>query len=634
MGWSYGAYGNMLGLRLGSRYKEGKCDGPRAVLQYQAPSKSHSHLIRELLLETNQILANTVHQTKFFLPTTCLERQPRSIMRQDIGKYVSSLLPGSTDSYKDNLDVDILIVGAGFGGVYLLHQFRKLGYSVKIYEAGTDLGGIWHWNCYPGARVDSAIPVYEYSIPEVWDSWTWTEKYPGWAELRQYFNHVDKTLGIKKDVAFNTKVVGANFNQETNKWTVQTEDGRTAYSRYFILATGFAAKRHFPDWPGMDKFKGTVHHSSFWPNEGVDVRGKKVAVVGTGSTGVQIAQESAPDALELTVFQRTPNLALPMRQAQISKEEQEAAKHGYPQFFKDRLTTFAGFPYDFSTKNTFDDNEEEREAFYEKLWENGGFEFWLATYKDMLFDAKANRAAYDFWNKKTRARINDPVKRDILAPVEPPHPFGTKRPSLEQNYYEQFNRPNVHVVDISANPVKEVVAEGIITSDGKLHEIDIIALATGFDSVTGGMKNMGLRDVHGTALADAWANGTFSYLGMTRAGYPNMFFLYGPHGPTAFSNGPTCVEVQGDWIIDAIKKIEAEGIKSIDPQKDAEVEWKKKIKELNDKTLFPLAKSWYMGANIPGKTIEQLNWPGGMPLYEKETRAALDGWNGYTVVKA
>jgi cation diffusion facilitator CzcD-associated flavoprotein CzcO len=555
-------------------------------------------------------------------------------MRQDIGKYVSSLLPGSTDSYKDKLNVDILIVGAGFGGVYLLHQFRKLGYSVKVYEAGTDLGGIWHWNCYPGARVDSAVPVYEYSIPEVYKDWTWTEKYPGWAELRTYFDHVDKVLDIKKDVAFNSRVVGAEYDQSAAKWTVQTEDGRTAYAKYFILATGFAAKRHFPDWPGMDTFKGTIHHSSFWPNEGVEVRGKKVGVVGTGSTGVQIAQECAPDALELTVFQRTPNLALPMRQGSISKEEQQAAKSGYPQFFKDRLSTFAGFPYDFVPRKTFDDSPEEREAFFEHLWQNGGFEFWLGTYKDMLFDMKANRAAYDFWCKKTRARINDPKIRDIMAPLEPPHPFGTKRPSLEQNFYEQFNRPNVHVCDITANPVREVVPEGIITQDGKLHELDIIALATGFDSVTGGMKNMGLKDIHGTTLADSWANGTYSYLGMTRAGYPNMFFLYGPQGPTAFSNGPTCVEVQGDWIITAIRRMHEEGIKSIEAQKEAEDQYRMKIKELNDKTLFPLTKSWYMGANIPGKTIEPLNWPGGMMAYEKETSAALDGWKGYTVVKA
>lgn len=539
---------------------------------------------------------------------------------------------GSTDSYADDLDIDCLIIGAGFGGIYLLHHLRKMGYNCKIFEAGKGLGGIWYWNCYPGARVDSQVPVYEYSIPEVWKDWTWSEAYPGWEELREYFKHVDKVLDVQKDVAFDSCVVGADFDQPSGKWTVKTEDGRVAKCRFLIIATGFAAKRHFPDWKGLDTFKGVVHHSSFWPNEGVDVKGKKVAVVGTGSTGVQIAQETAKEAASLTVFQRTPNLALPMAQRKITKEQQE--KKGYPKFFEDRMNTFAGFQYDFLKRKTMDDTPEQREAFFEELWRNGGFEFWLATYEDMLFDDAANREAYNFWAKKTRARITDPHKRGILAPLEPIHPFGTKRPSLEQDFYEQFNKPHVNVVDLRANPVREVVANGLITADGTLHELDIIALATGFDSVTGGMKNMGLRNIYGETLSDAWKEGTWSYLGMTCRGYPNMFFLYGPQGPTAFSNGPSCVEAQGNWIISAIAKIEKEGIKSIDPTREAEEEWRRKVAELSDKTLFPKANSWYMGANIPGKPREQLCYAGGIPLYEKECNGVLDGWKGFNVVTA
>ena len=451
-------------------------------------------------------------------------------LRTDIGlEHPAS--HGDTDTYSDNLDVDVLIVGAGFGGVYLLHKLRdEMGLKCKVYEAGSALGGVWHWNCYPGARVDTAIPTYEYSIEKVWKDWTWSEKYPGWQELRKYFDHVSKVLDINKDVAFDTRVVNAQFDRKTNKWIVKTEDGRTARCRHFILATGFAAKRHFPDWKGLDTFEGIMHHSSFWPEEGLDVKGKRVAVVGTGSTGVQIAQESGRDGADVTVFQRTPNLALPMRQKKLTKEEQDAKKAKYPDMFKNRMTTFAGFPYDFSKKNTFDDTPESRERFYEYLWQNGGFEFWLSTYADMLFDWDANRQAYDFWAKKTRARIQDPVKRDILAPLEPPHAFGTKRPSLEQDYYEQFNKPNFNVVDIKKNPIVEVQPKGIVTADGKLHEFDVIALATGFDSVTGGMKNMGLLDVDGVDLRDKWKTGTWSYLGMTCNGYPNMWFLYGAQG--------------------------------------------------------------------------------------------------------
>lgn len=279
-------------------------------------------------------------------------------------------------------------------------------------------------------------------------------------------------------------MVGAQFNKKTQKWDIHTEDGRTAHSRIFINAIGFAAKRHFPDWKGLDSFKGEMHHSSFWPQSGVDMKGKRVAVIGTGSTGIQLAQEAAKDASSVTVFQRTPNLCLPMRQRKLTKEEQNKAE--YPEIYRNRLTTFAGFSYDFVEKNTFDDNDEEREAFYQELWDEGGFKYWLATYKDMLFDKKANDQAYNFWVKKTRERITDPEKRDILAPLKAPHAWGTKRPSLEQNFYEMLDRPENFVVDVKNNPIVEVKENGILTSDGKFREFDIIALATGFDSVTGG----------------------------------------------------------------------------------------------------------------------------------------------------
>lgn len=535
-------------------------------------------------------------------------------------------------SCADNLDIDCLIVGAGFGGIYLLHHLRKLGYNCKIFEAGKDLGGIWHWNCYPGARVDSKVPVYEYSMPEVWRDWTWSEAYPGFGELREYFRHVDKVLDVKKDIAFNAYVVDAQFDPSVAKWTVKTESGRIARSRFLIFAIGFAAKRHFPDWKGLDKFKGVMHHSSFWPDEGVDLKGKRIAVVGTGSTGIQIAQETAKEAAVVTLFQRTPNLALPMVQRKIVKEQQE--KKGYPKFFEERKRTFGGFQFDFAERKTMDDSPEQREAFYERLWQNGGFEFWLATYKDMLFDEAANREAYNFWAKKTRARIEDPRKRDILAPLEPPHPFGTKRCSLEQDFYEQFNKSNVDVVDIRTNPVKEVVPTGLITADGKLHEVDIIALATGFDALTGGFTNMGLRSIGGEHISDVWGKGTRSYLGMTLHGYPNMFYLYGPQAPTAFANGPSCVEAQGDWVISMIVKMDKERIRWIEATRDAEQQWSAKIKELSDRTLFAKADSWYLGANIPGKLREFLLYTGGLPSYVRDCNDALETWKGFTIVGA
>ncbi|MCJ1475801.1 hypothetical protein MMC13_004465 [Lambiella insularis] len=541
---------------------------------------------------------------------------------------------GSSDTYATELETDVLIVGAGFGGVYLLHKLRdELGFDCKIFEAGKDLGGVWHWNCYPGARVDTSVPLYEYSFEKVWRDWTWKEKYPAWPELREYFDHVDKQLDIKKDVSFDTRVADAQFDPETSQWIVKTENGRTARCEYFIIATGFSAKRHFPDWKGLETFQGVIHHSSFWPEEGVEIKGKKMAVIGTGSTGVQLAQECAKEAAELTVFQRTPNIALPMRQRQLTKAEQDAAKKTYPEVFKKRMSTFGGFSYTFSDKKTFDDSPAARHSFFESLWQQGGFQPWLATYDDTLKDLHANRAAYDFWAQKTRPRILDPVKRDILAPLEPVHAFGTKRPSLEQDYYEQFNKPNVHVVDLRKNPIVEVQPKGIVTADGTLHEVDIIALATGFDAVTGGMKSMGLRDVRGVALSEKWKAGTWSYLGMTCNGYPNMFFLYGPQGPTAFANGPSCVECQGNWIIDVIARLRAENIKSIEATREAEEEWRRVVREEDEGTLFPITDSWYNGGNIEGKPKEQLNYAGGIPKYERECRARLDGWKGFVIVQ-
>ncbi|OCL04332.1 putative flavo protein [Glonium stellatum] len=539
----------------------------------------------------------------------------------------------TTGPYVDNLDTDVLIVGAGFGGVFLLYELRKRGLKATIYEAGTDLGGTWRWNRYPGARVDSEVPEYEYSIPEVWRDWTWTTNYPNYQELRQYFDHVDEVLDIKKDCAFETVVVGAQFHEEEGKWYVETEDGRVAKSKYFIIAAGFAAKRYIPDFKGLDTFEGVIHHSSFWPEEGVEIRGKRCAVIGTGASGVQIAQEWGPEAGSLTVFQRTPNLAVPMGKKLLTREEQQNAKVHYPRLFELREKCFGGFLFSFSEKNTFDDSEEEQNEFFQKLWDHGGFSFWLGTYKDMLFDAKANRRAYDFWAKNVRNRIGDPKKRELLAPLEPPHPFGVKRPCLEQNYYEQFNRPNVDIVDIKQNPITEFTPTGILTSNGTLHEFDVIAVATGFDITTGGMTNMGLRSIHGTTLQDEWRSAANTYLGTTVSGYPNMFHLYGPHGPTLLSNGPSSIEVQGRWIVDAIKKMEKEGLKYIDPTPEATKAWKERINYLSDISLFPTTKSTYMGGSLPGKAFEQVNYAGGIPNYALEIREALPEWKGFKTVK-
>ncbi|KAG0650643.1 Baeyer-Villiger monooxygenase [Hyphodiscus hymeniophilus] len=546
-----------------------------------------------------------------------------------------ALRRGTTGPYVDNLEVDALVVGGGFGGVYCWYELKKNGFNTVIYEAGNDLGGTWRWNCYPGAGVDSEIPEYQLSIPETYKDWTWSTNYPTYEELRAYFDHCDKVLGIKKETAFNSVVVDAQFHTDEGRWHVKTADGRTAKAKFFVVAAGFAAKRYVPDeFTGIDTFEGIIHHSSFWPDLNIDVTNKKCAVIGTGASGVQITQAWGPKAGEVKVFQRTPNLAVPMRKRSLTVEEQEESKVYYPELFRYRERCFGGFLYTFSERSTFEDTKAEQEVFLQKLWDDGGFRYWLANYKDYLFDAKANRVVYDFWAKNVRNRIGDPRLRDLLAPLEPPHPFGVKRPCLELNYYEQFNRPNVDVINIKDNPITGFTPKGIKLQDGTVHEFDIICIATGFDITTGGMANMGLRNIDGVTLKDQWKKSAVTYLGTTIGGYPNMFHLYGPHGPTLLSNGPTSVEVQGRWIVDAIKQVERQGLKYINPTDEASAEWKKRINELSDKSLFPTTKSTYMGGSMPGKAFEQVNYAGGLAAYADEIRTKLPSFDGFVKVKA
>ncbi|KAL6242315.1 hypothetical protein RBB50_010863 [Rhinocladiella similis] len=560
---------------------------------------------------------------------------PERILHRDLSEYAQR--PRTDGPYADNLDVDVLIVGAGFAGTYLLYLMRQTGFKTVLYEAGNSFGGTWKWNCYPGARVDSEVPIYQLSIPEVYKTWTWTTNYPDYHELQAYFDHCDKVLGLSNDCAFGSVVTSAEFDTDSGKWNIKTADGRNAKCKYLIIGAGFAAKRYIPDYASMDKFKGVMHHSSFWPPEGVDARGKKVAVIGTGASGVQIIQEWGPEVEHLTVFQRTPNLALPMGKRDLTAEEQQALYPVYDELLRMRESTFAGFTYDFAERTTFEDSPEEREALYEKLWAKQGFGLWLGSHKDYLFDMKANRCVYDFWRKKQAARIKNPEKREVLCPTEPPHAFGVKRPCLEQNFYEVLDRDNVTIVDISeksGNTIAEFTEKGIKTSDGKEHELDIIALATGFDITTGGMTNMGLKSIHGTTLKDEWKKAAYTYLGTTISGYPNMFHLYGPHGPTLLSNGPSSVEVQARWIRDAIKLADRQGLKYINPTQEASQKWKARINELSDRTLLPTTKSTYMGGTVPGKAFEQVNYAGGIPEYVKEIRAVLPGFDGFETVKA
>jgi cation diffusion facilitator CzcD-associated flavoprotein CzcO len=528
-------------------------------------------------------------------------------------------------------DLDVIVVGAGFAGLYLLDRLRGMGMAVQVFEAGGGLGGVWYWNCYPGARVDSPGPIYQYSRDDVWRKWQFSELYPSWQELRDYFRYVDEKLGLSRDIRFNRRVNQAEFDPAHNLWIVRSGDGSVARARYLVLCTGLSAKPYVPDLPGLNDFAGERHHTALWPQHGLDMAGKRVGVIGTGASGVQVAQEAAGVAAHLTVFQRTPNLALPMRQKKLDEDAVRRMKENYPEMFDRRTKTFAGFDYDVLAKSALEVSDEERQATFERLWEIGGFAPWIGSFNDILLNEEANRAAYKFWRDKTLRRIKDPAVAEILAPAEPIHPFGVKRPSLEQHYYEIFNQPNVSLVDLRTNPIERVTPGGIRTAAGE-HGLDILVLATGFDAVTGGLTSIDIRGAEGGTLKEKWAKGVRAQLGMAAAGFPNLLFVYGPQSPNGFCNGPTCAEVQGDWIARLLAHLRQRNYTRVEATAPAEEAWRAQVLALADATLFPRADSWYLGANIPGKPREMLSFTGGLPAYlEKCRESAERGYEGFAL---
>ncbi|KAF9464913.1 cyclohexanone monooxygenase [Collybia nuda] len=516
-------------------------------------------------------------------------------------------------------NLDALVVGAGFSGIYQLYQLRKRGFSVKIFEAAGGLGGTWYWNCYPGARVDSDFSIYQFALEELWKDWDFSERFPGWEELREYFHYVDGKLNLSRDIAFNTQAV-------------TTQHGTVVHPRFLILCTGYTSEPYFPDYRGLATFEGECHHTARWPQGGLELKGKRVGVIGTGASGVQMIQESGPIASHLTVFQRTANIAMPLRQIKFDRKMHKEMKELHPFILRRRLQTFTRFHYDIIPKSLFDITPEERILIFEDQWSKGGFSFWLGTFEDIFRDQSANDEAYAFWRKKVLQRIDDPEMQRKFAPVVQPHPFGAKRPSLEHQYFEVFNRPNVTLVDIKENPIAEVTPKGVKTQDGVEHELDIIILATGFDAVTGSITHIDIKGTDGVPIRDKWAKGASTYLGVMTANFPNMFFTFGPQAPTAFCNGPTCVEIQGDWIVDCIARLQSRSLTRIVPTRAAESDYSKLVKDVASTQLWSRHKSWYTGANIPGKAIEPLNFTGGVPLYGRMLKESTDrGFHGFSL---
>ena len=390
------------------------------------------------------------------------------------------------NSHPSTITCDVLIVGAGFSGIASLYRARKLGLAAKVLEAGNALGGVWNWNRYPGARVDSEYPFYQLNIPEVYRDWSFSQRFPDHVELRSYMLHVDKVLDVSKDVVFGTMVVAAQYDSHEALWVLRTSSGLVAKSKYLVLASGLLHRRHTPDFPGLETYKGLLCHSGSWPDD-FDCRGKKVAVIGTGATAVQIIQEISKETADggsLTVFMRRPSYCLPMVQRTFQPTEDIAWKAYFPTLFRNGRRSYGGFPVQGPGCNALDVSTEEREAHLEVLWHRGAFSLINSNYNDLYFGSKANRAIYDFWAEKTRSRITDPAKKDLMAPKKPPYAFGTKRSPLEQDFYEAMDMKHVEVVDLNKDPIKEFTVSGISTTSREL-EFDVAILATGFDSFTG-----------------------------------------------------------------------------------------------------------------------------------------------------
>jgi acetone monooxygenase len=526
--------------------------------------------------------------------------------------------------------VDAVVVGAGFAGMYSLYKLREQGLKVQVYEAGTGVGGTWYWNRYPGARVDSQAYIYQYWFSkELLDEWNWSERFPAQDETERYLNHVADRFDLRKDIQFKTRVTAAAYDEASQRWTITTDDGQSVSAQYFIMGTGGLSVPMLPALPGIENFKGRIVHTAQWPREGVDLKGKRVGIIGTGATGIQVIQTIAGEVGHLTVFQRTPNYTIPMRNPKYDDAARAELRAQYPMLKERVQRTFAGFDYDFEDRNFFDVDPAERQRILQRLWDDGSLNFWIGGFREVFFDEKVNAEFSDFVRQRIRERVKDPKVADKLVPQD--YGFGTRRVPLETKYYEAFNRDNVLLVDTKATPMEEVTATGIRTAAG-LHELDILICATGFDAGTGALTKVDIRGRDGVLLRDAWAqDGVRTTMGLQVHGYPNLFMTMAPFSPAAaFCNVPTCLQQQVDWIADCIGFVRDQGRHSIEPSAEAEAKWVAHHDELANLTLVPKTNSWYMGSNVKGKPRRLLAYAGGVGTYRaKCEEVKASGYEGF-----
>jgi cyclohexanone monooxygenase len=507
---------------------------------------------------------------------------------------------------------DAIIVGAGISGLYLLHRLRRGGLSALVIEQADGIGGTWFWNRYPGARCDIESMTYSYSWShELEQEWTWSERYAGQPEILAYLEHVADRFDLRRNIRLGTRVIEAILDETGDHWSVASDDGERFSAAFLIMATGCLSVPRIPEIPGSERFSGEIHHTGLWPHEGVDVAGKRVAVIGTGSSAVQAIPLIAAEAEQLTVFQRTANFSVPAWNAPLAAEAIRERKARYAVFRRAARTTTAGNPWSAREQSVWDATPEEREREFEERYAVGGFCL-HAAYSDLFSDPAANELVCEFIRGKIRQRVHDPEIAELLCPYD--HPLGTKRMCVDSDYFETYNRANVRLVSIRERPIDEITESGLRVGSEQF-AFDTIVLGTGFDAMTGALLAIDLRGRGGLSLREKWAEGARSSLGLAIAGFPNFFMVTGPGSPSVLSNMMVSIEQHVDWIIRCIEYLREHGLATIEPTAAGEEAWVTHVREVGDASLYPRAKSWYMGANIPGKPRVLLPYVGGVGTY-------------------
>jgi len=524
---------------------------------------------------------------------------------------------------------DAVVIGAGFSGLYMLYRLRTLGLRVRGFEAGSGVGGTWFWNRYPGARCDVESLDYSYSFSEeLQQDWQWSLKYAEQPEILSYINHVADRFELRALIQFNTRIVSQHYRRDRHTWMLTTGTGERVEARFCIMATGNLSTPRVPDFPGLATFEGTWFHSGFWPAEGVDFTGKRVGLIGTGATGIQMVPKIAEHAAHLHVFQRTANFSVPARNAPLEDAAHRLHKAEYParrQYARETSVGISGLPR--GSQPARDTAPEEQQRAFAATWASGGSAYFLTSFSDLMVDPQANETAAEFVRQRIRELVHDPATAELLLPSD--HPIGTKRLCVDTDYYATFNRPNVTLVDARRAPIQAITPTGLCTDDGE-YALDTLVFATGFDAMTGALREIDITGRDGQPLGEAWADGPMTYLGLMVSGFPNMFVVTGPGSPSVKTNMVHAIEQHVEWIADCLAYLRDHHLTAIEPETAAQRDWVAHVNQVADGTLFPRANSWYSGSNIPGKPRVFMPYVAGMPAYRRRCdEVATSGYHGF-----